>query len=180
MAKKSEIIFAVVGPSACGKSRFVSDMLAWFPTKLQTWKTLTTRPRRDADDDIAYRFVSREEFAALRDAGALIQSIEYDGNFYGDLHEDVGPIFAAGKYGIRPMTPGGVRNFRDKGYVVVVVKIIPTGKFVGRSAARAEIDAKLVAEDPLTAHICVENRFETGGYERAKAYLAEHISAYFM
>jgi guanylate kinase len=95
------MIIAVGGPSGCGKSALIDEMLTRFPANLVIMRSLTTRSRRETDDDRATRFVSRPELEELRDAGRLVQSIEYAGNLYGDAIDDVDAIVASGRHGIR-------------------------------------------------------------------------------
>src|SRR5687767_7274106 len=98
-----QAIFAVMGSSGSGKSTLLLEMLRRFPNDLAPMKSLTTPPKRAADDDVAYRFVSREEFSGLRDANGIVQYVEYDGNCCGDERGDIAASCAAEKNGIRPM-----------------------------------------------------------------------------
>lgn len=171
----TKLIFALIGPSGCGKTELVKEMLAIFPLALEPMRSLTTRPSRGPEDDIGYKIVSREEFIAQRDAGLLVQWKEFDGHFYGDTRNDVEAIFAAGKYGIRPMLADAVRSFRAAGYEVVAANIIPSGAgYKNRSAERERLDAER-AKDPLMADITINNRFERGGFKLTVHYLADHI-----
>jgi len=173
-----QVIFAVMGSSGSGKSTLILEMLRRFPNDLAPMRSLTTRPKRSADDDLAYRFVSREEFIALRDANGLVQYVEYDGNFYGDERGDIAAIFAAGKNGIRPMVADGIRNFRAAGFRVAVANIIPSGEaYKNRSAERERIDAAR-AKDPLLPDIDIVNSFEPGGFEETCDALASYIRGY--
>lgn len=173
-----KVIFALMGASGSGKTSLINEMLRRFPKELAPMKSLTTRPKRSAEDDLAYRFVTRGEFLALRDAGALIQSVEYDGNLYGDERGDIAAIFASGRHGIRPMVADGVRNFRAAGFRVAVANVIPAGDgYKNRSAERARIDAAR-AKDELLPDLDVENSFEPGGFERACDDLASFIRGY--
>lgn len=173
-----KVIFAVMGSSGSGKSTLILEMLRRFPKELAPMKSLTTRPKRSAEDDLAYRFVTREEFIALRDANGLVQYVEYDGNFYGDERSDIAAIFAAGKHGIRPMVADGIRNFRAAGFRVAVANVIPAGEgYKNRSSEREKIDAAR-ARDPLLPDLDIENRFEAGGFEQTCASLETFIRAY--
>ncbi|HTM68116.1 MAG TPA: hypothetical protein VL426_02350 [Candidatus Binatia bacterium] len=173
-----KVIFAVMGPSGGGKTTLINEMLRRFPEDLAPMKSLTTRPKRSAEDDLAYKFVTREEFIALRDAGGLIQCVEYDGNFYGDERGDIAAIFASGRHGIRPMVADGIRNFRAAGFRVAVANVIPAGDgYKNRSAERQKIDAAR-AKDPLLPDLDIENRFEPGGFERTCDSLAAFIRGY--
>jgi len=176
MATNEKFIFAVVGPSRCGKSALIEEMLRRFPTALAVMRSLTTRPRRPAEDDRSTRFVSTEEFRALDRSDSLIQWIEYDGNLYGDARSDVEDIFASGKHGIRPLVEDSIRKFRAKGYRVAMIRIIPTGDaYRNRSATRQAIDAER-ARDSVLADVEIANRFEPGGFEAACRRLEDFIT----
>ncbi|HTK04912.1 MAG TPA: hypothetical protein VL500_04970 [Candidatus Eisenbacteria bacterium] len=173
-----QAIFAIMGPSGSGKSALIDEMLRRFPDRLAAMTSLTTRPRRGPEDDVAYRFVTREEFIALRDAGGLIQNVEYDGNFYGDEHGCIAGIFASGRCGIRPMVPKGIRNFRNAGFQVAVAQIMPSGEgYKNRSADRAKIDAEN-AKEGMLPDIEIENDFGPGGFALTCESLASFITGY--
>jgi guanylate kinase len=171
------IIFAVVGPSGCGKSALIVEMLRRFPDELVLMRSLTTRPSRDAEDDRNTRFVSKDEFLALEAAGALIQSVDYAGNFYGDARDDVDEILSSGRHAIRPLVEEAVQGFRDKSYRVAFVRITPSGEsYKNRSAERETLDAKrLQAAEALPCDIEINNRFESGGFEAASSELTDFI-----
>ena len=173
-----QAIFALMGPSGAGKTALIDEMLRRFPDKLAPMTSLTTRPRRGPEDDVAYRFVTRDEFIALRDSGGLIQHVEYDGNFYGDEHGCIAGIFASGRCGIRPMVAPGIRNFRAAGFRVAVANIVPAGEgYKNRSADREKIDAER-AKDVLLPDIEIENDFGPGGFARTCDSLASFITGY--
>jgi guanylate kinase len=72
----------VSGPSGVGKST-VTDVLeerGAFHFSI----SVTTRPPRPSEvDGEHYRFISPDEFAAMIDAGELLEWAEYDGHHYG-------------------------------------------------------------------------------------------------
>ena len=174
----NKVIFACMGSSGSGKTTLIDEMLRRFPKELAPMRSLTTRPKRSAADDLSYRFVTREEFIALRESGGLIQSVEYDGNLYGDERGDIAAIFASGRCGIRPMVAEGIRNFRAAGFRVAVAQIIPEGGgYKNRSAEREKIDADR-AKDLLLPDIVVENSFDPGGFEAASGSLEAFIRGY--
>lgn len=137
------IVFALVGPSGTGKTALIEDMLKRFSDELVILPSLTTRPRRNAEDDRSTRFVSREEFERLREAGELVQSVEYSGNLYGDVSQDVNDIVDSGRHAIRPLVETAVRSFRDKGYRVAMIRVVPEGDaYRNRDPRRVKIGRK--------------------------------------
>ena len=81
------IVFIISAPSGSGKSTLVRRLMEVDKSRderrLQFSVSVTTRDPRPGDQDGEYRFVSREEFVALRDGGELLEWAEVHGNFYG-------------------------------------------------------------------------------------------------
>lgn len=75
------VLLVLAGTSGAGKGT-VGQRLRDADPSLGWSVSWTTRPRRDSEvDGVDYRFVSREEFERLRDAGGFLESFEV----YGDL-----------------------------------------------------------------------------------------------
>lgn len=171
------VIFAFMGPSGSGKSTLAAEMLRRFPDRLAVIKSITTRPKRSAEDDLNYRFVTRGEVRRLLEAGRLIQSVEYAGEIYGNDRQDVEDVFASGRHGINALVEEGVRNFRRAGYRIAAIRVEPVGAIDGRSDERRRIDAER-AREIFMPDIVVQNRFEPGGLEDAAASAAAYVGAY--
>jgi len=80
-----DIIVAFFGPSGSGKSYAKKHFVD------QGWReirTNSTRPPRGPDDD-EYNFLSEEEFEELMDKGKLVNTNEYQGNWYGTHVDDL-------------------------------------------------------------------------------------------
>lgn len=80
-----DTIVAFFGPSGSGKSFAKKHFVD------QGWReirTNTTRPPRGAEDK-EYNFWSEEEFKELMDAGKLVNTNEYQGNWYGTHVDDL-------------------------------------------------------------------------------------------
>jgi len=70
-------IFYLIGPSASGKDRLLGELKARFP-QLLTIVMYTTRPIRSGEvPDVAYHFITAEEFEAEKAAGRVIESRTY-------------------------------------------------------------------------------------------------------
>jgi guanylate kinase len=89
----------VSGPSGSGKSTLVQQLVKAGEFPLYFSVSATTRPPRAGEvDGRDYRFVSRDEFLALRDQGAFLESAEVFGNFYGTLRAPVDEALASGRW----------------------------------------------------------------------------------
>lgn len=171
------VIFAFMGPSGSGKSTLVAEMLRRFPDRLAVIKSITTRPKRSAEDDMNYRFVTRGEVRRIIEAGRLIQGVEYAGEFYGNDRLDVEEVFASGRHGINALVEEGVRNFRRKGYRISAIRVEPVGEIDGRSDERRRIDQER-AREIFMPDLLVQNRFEPGGLEECIDSVATYVGAY--
>ena len=70
-------IFYLIGPSASGKDRLLGELKTRFP-QLQTIVMYTTRPIRSGEvPDVAYHFITPEQFEAEKAAGRVIESRTY-------------------------------------------------------------------------------------------------------
>ena len=70
-------IFYLIGPSASGKDRLLGELKARFP-QLRTIVMYTTRPIRSGEvPDVAYHFITPEQFEAEKAAGRVIESRTY-------------------------------------------------------------------------------------------------------
>jgi guanylate kinase len=151
-------------------------MLARFPERVAIVKSLTTRPRRGPEDDPNYDFVSVEEMRRMERDGELVQVSEYAGNLY--AHGRKYDELLKDRIGICALVEQGVRNLRNAGYDVKVVKIIPHGG-EAKSEARAEADIKR-AKDGVASDFEIVNSFEPGGLERAERDFADLVLHNFL
>lgn len=77
-------LVVISGPSGSGKSTLVRRILKRPEIRATLSVSATTRkPRPGEVDEVDYYFFDRGEFAALRDRGALLESAEFAGNWYG-------------------------------------------------------------------------------------------------
>lgn len=77
------IVFVISGPSGTGKSTLVKRVVER-DSGLEFAISVTTRPPRHNEiDGEAYRFVSKERFLQMKDAGEFLEWAEVFGNYYG-------------------------------------------------------------------------------------------------
>lgn len=79
--KASPILFS--GASGIGKTTLIQSLIAAHPELYARPVSLTTRPRREGEGDLEYRFVSAEEFERYAAEGKLANSDSVYGNHYG-------------------------------------------------------------------------------------------------
>jgi guanylate kinase len=94
--KRRGIMLVVSSPSGAGKTTLTRILLAQ-EKNISLSISVTTRARRPSEiDGVHYHFISMPEFAAMRDAGGLLEWAEVHGNCYGTPREPVEAALAAG------------------------------------------------------------------------------------
>jgi guanylate kinase len=165
-------IIALVGSSGVGKTSLILAALKEFPDCLAPIRVLTTRARRGSEDDVFCRFVDAKEIQRRRDAGSLVQYLEYAGNVYGCDREDIDGGIQRG-CGIQAYVETGIFDLRKAGYSVVVVHIL--GEGAPEPEAKRKVADEKRAEISLTYDKVIVNSFTPGGFERAAQELQEFI-----
>jgi len=77
------LVFIISAPSGSGKSTLVKMLLESVDQADFSISYTTRDPRKGEKDGESYRFVSRETFVTMRDAGQLLEGAEVFGHFYG-------------------------------------------------------------------------------------------------
>jgi guanylate kinase len=90
------LLFVVSGPSGAGKDTLVEALLGNLPRLRYSISATTRAPRPDERDEEHYFFVSKEEFERRRDAGAMLETREYNGNLYGTPRDYIERVIASG------------------------------------------------------------------------------------
>ena len=78
---------------------------------------------------------------------------------------------------LRDLVEDGIVNFRNAGYRVAMIRILPVGTYDGRSEERRLADAERALKGPLP-DTEIENVFGEGGLERAAREAACFIYGY--
>ena len=90
--KRKGLLIILSSPSGAGKSTLAKRLMVWDPT-LSFSVSATTRAARSGEEDgREYFFRSRAEFAAMVEAGEMLEHAEVFGNRYGSPK---GPVEAA-------------------------------------------------------------------------------------
>ncbi|WP_353147939.1 guanylate kinase [Pollutimonas bauzanensis] len=125
MSSSSGNIFMVVAPSGAGKSSLVNALLADDPSLVLSISCTTRAPRPGEQADKHYRFLSTEEFLALRDQNALLEWAEVHGNFYGTPRDRIDEALQQGHDVLLEIDWQGARQVREHFPLAVGIFILP-------------------------------------------------------
>jgi len=117
----------ISGPSGVGKDTII-EALRRRPRDpdYHYIVTCTTRaPRKGEVDGVAYRFVKRATFDALRDAGELLEWAEVHGHLYGTPRRDVVAALRAGRDVILKIDVQGAQSVKSRVPDALLVFMVP-------------------------------------------------------
>ena len=115
----------VVAPSGAGKSSLVNALLARDPTLCLSVSCTTRPPRSGETDGKDYRFVTREQFDALRQNNQLLEWAEVHGNFYGTPRDKIDQAVAFGQDILLEIDWQGARQVKKLFPEAIGVFILP-------------------------------------------------------
>lgn len=121
------LLVIVSGPSGVGKDTVI-EALRRLPdgADRQYVVTCTTRPRRAYEvDGVHYRFLDEAAFAALRDAGGLLESNEVHGHWYGTPRSEVRDALREGRDVILKIDVQGAAVVKQKVPEAMLVFLVP-------------------------------------------------------
>lgn len=175
---KKKIIFGLIGPSQSGKSMFITEVVKQLGTnRIRPIKSFTTRRKRNQDEDWIYDFITQEEFKERMEDGDVIQCVKYAGHIYGNSHDSVKSVLKD-SHGIIALIEESVFNFRNAGYIVKPIKIIPMYQDVSHvSDLRKDEDARR-SQTEIDFAFKIRNSFKKGGRVRAIAKLVDFIKKF--
>lgn len=120
MNKNTLII--LFGRSCVGKTTTVRELQEKYPTVHEAVSFTTRDIRPNEVDGEDYRFITVEEFKQMSANNELVESVEYNGNYYGLNHK----AFDTEKLNIAIVEPSGVNQLKNKlsdKFNIVVVKL---------------------------------------------------------
>lgn len=174
-------MLVLVGPSASGKSAIVKCLTKKYG--LEKFITCTTRKIRVGEvNDVDYHFLTEEEFSNLYNNDEFIETVFYNGNYYGTLKREVND----NKVVI--LEPQGLNNFvavidsvfavyLQTDEIVMKERMISRGDNILEINKRLENDKILFSKDQLnkidftinTTSLSIEE-ISTMIYEKYKAF----------
>lgn len=122
MARGQLYIFS--GPSGVGKDTILTEFLKNNPDVMLSISSIT-RPRRSADDDLKYHFISKEDFEAGIKNGDFLEYAEYCGNYYGTPKAPIEKWLDEGKDVIVEIEIQGAKKIMDSLEDVQSIFILP-------------------------------------------------------
>jgi guanylate kinase len=162
-------ILGLVGPSGSGKSTLIKALVAKHPEMVSISRSLTTRPKRNEEDEFFYRFTTPGDVRSRESQGRLTHVAEYAGHLYATDKAELNQLLSE-KIGIAALVESGVRFLRQVGYRVIVIRIIPENSDIRVDESRQRADTER-AKDGVEADHVIINSFLAGGMERSLARL---------
>jgi guanylate kinase len=154
------------GPSGVGKSTVIAELLSRHPG-LYFSISATTRPIRPGEENgVNYWFVTREEFDAMAERGALLEHAEYVGNCYGTPAEPIDEALAAGRDVLLDIEVQGAMQVKSKRPDAVMVFLA--------APSFTELEKRLTGRGD-TAPDKIRRRLETARWEYSQAQNYEYI-----
>ena len=121
-------LFVISAPSGAGKTSLVKALLERHP-RLQLSVSHTTRkPRPSETPGREYHFISVEDFRALRERGAFLESAQVFDNFYGTGRETVERLLVAGSDVVLEIDWQGARQVRAAMPECTTIFILPPSR----------------------------------------------------
>jgi guanylate kinase len=108
------ILLVLAGPSGVGKGTIGKRLLARDPSLGWSVSATTRSPRPGEVDGVDYRFLTREEFEQLRDAGGFLEWFEVYGQLKGTPREQVESRLAAGEDVLMEIDVQGAMAIREQ------------------------------------------------------------------
>jgi guanylate kinase len=121
------MLVIISGPSGVGKDTIIEALQErGHRPEYHYVVTCTTRSRRPGEiDGVSYNFVSPVEFAALRDAGQLLEANEVHGNWYGTPRAGVRDALSDGRHAILKIDVQGARVVKSCVPEALLIFVVP-------------------------------------------------------
>ncbi|MDX3895672.1 guanylate kinase [Pusillimonas sp.] len=146
-------IFMVVAPSGAGKSSLVNALLEQDRDVTLSISCTTRAPRSGEKADEHYRFVTADEFMALRDNDGLLEWAEVHGNYYGTPRDGIQSSIEEGRDVLLEIDWQGARQIRRHFPEAVGIFILPPSieALESRLRGRGQDEPHVIAKRLLAA-----------------------------
>jgi len=118
-------LFIVSAPSGAGKTTVVEEVIRRTPRLVRSRSYTSRRARPGEQDGVAYNFVSRDRFEAMRAGDQFLEWAEFSGNLYGTAKLDTERVLAAGDDLVLVIEVQGAAQVRSHGWPNVSVFLLP-------------------------------------------------------
>jgi len=118
-------LFVIAAPSGAGKTTLVKALVTRNPELRFSISYTTRRKRRNEADGVDYLFVDKQQFAALRDEGALLEFAEVFDNHYGTSRAQVEDHLENDHHVVLEIDWQGARQVRESMPECVTIFILP-------------------------------------------------------
>lgn len=159
------VLLVLAGPSGVGKGTIGKELLRRDPELTWSVSATTRAPRPGEVDGVDYRFLTPDEFVALRDADGFLESFEVFGQLKGTPRAPVEERLAAGQDVLLEIDVQGAMAVREQIPDALLVFV----RAPSREAQRERILARGADDDEQLAR-------RLAGAEAEEA-LAEHFDA---
>ena len=181
-------LFIVAAPSGAGKTSLVTALLNADPAVRLSVSFTTRAPRAGETDGRDYRFVSVQDFEAMRNRGEFLESAEVHGNLYGTSHSWVAERLAANEDIVLEIDWQGAEQVRRTMPAAIGIFVLPPSMAVleQRLRARASDSAEVIARRLAAAreeiahvaefdYVIINDRFEEAVRDLAVIVRAERL-----
>lgn len=143
----------VVAPSGAGKSSLVRALLGQDPSIMLSISCTTRAPRPGEEDGREYRFVSKDDFQAQREAGMMLEWAEVHGNYYGTPRDRIDDAIADGRDVLLEIDWQGARQVRQRYPQAIGIFILPPSieELESRLKARGQDSEQVISRRLLAA-----------------------------
>lgn len=104
----NKVIVTLTGPSGSGKSTLERKMVKVGFARIIS--TTTRSPRAGERDGVDYHFIPKSVFKRLNEQGAFLESVKYNGNYYGASVAEFERCFEQGKPVVIVVEPHGMQQ----------------------------------------------------------------------